>query len=391
MAIRWKALLKSGSGAAIGIVAAALLAGCALSLPWKTEAKGEESVSPKTLTLEEQAEQFVSHMSDSQKVGQLMMVGLPGDTLDADGRYMLTEFPNGNVILFDRNMKNPEQVKKLTADIQKEVRAATGLPAFIAVDQEGGQVRRMEDYMPAMPAAATLGKQNPEATYDWAVKTGKALKEMGINLNFAPVVDLDGAYERSYGKTPEEVIPHAKAAIRGYIDSGVMTSLKHFPGIGKVKTDPHLDGDVVPLSRQELDQQDGKPFRDIIAAMDADKTFVMVSNVTFPMLEEKVPACLSKTIMKDILRDAYGYQGLVLTDDMDMGAMAKHYPFQEMGVQAIQAGADMILVCQDASHAQQVYNGLLKAYRSGKLDNKVVDEKVKRIVLVKWKSIEERI
>ncbi len=391
MAIRWKALLKSGSGAAIGIVAAALLAGCALSLPWKTEAKGEESASPKALTLEEQAEQFVSHMSDSQKVGQLMMVGLPGDTLDADGRYMLTEFPNGNVILFDRNMKNPEQVRNLTADIQKEVRAATGLPAFIAVDQEGGQVRRMEEYMPAMPAAATLGKQNPEVTYDWAVKTGKALREMGINLNFAPVVDLDGAYERSYGKTPEEVIPYAKAAIRGYTESGVMTSLKHFPGIGKVKTDPHLDGDVVPLSRQELDQQDGKPFHDIITAMDADKTFVMVSNVTFPMLEEKVPACLSKTIMKDILRDVYGYQGLVLTDDMDMGAMAKHYPFQEMGVQAILAGADMILVCQDASHAQQVYNGLLKAYRSGKLDKKLVDEKVKRIVFVKWKNLEGRI
>ncbi len=387
MGIKWKKLLKSGSGVAVGVMAVALLAGCTLSLPWKTEAKGEGSVSLQNLTIEEKAERFVSKMSDSQKIGQLMMVGLSGDTLDADGRYMLTEFPNGNVILFDRNMKNPEQVKKLTADIQREVRNTTGLPAFIAVDQEGGQVRRMEEYMPVMPAAAVLGKQNPDATYGWAVETGRALNQMGINLNFAPVVDLDGAYERSYGKTPEEVIPYAKAAIQGYSENGVMTSLKHFPGIGKVKTDPHLDGDVVSLSRQELDQQDGKPFHDIIAAMDADKTFVMVSNVTFPLLEENVPACLSKTIMKDILRDAYGYKGLILTDDMDMGAMAKHYPFPEMGVKAIQAGADIVLVCQDASHAQQVYNGLLKAYRSGTLDAKMVDEKVKRIVLVKWKNL----
>ncbi len=388
MAVKWRKFLKGGSGVALGVLVAAVLAGCTLSLPWKTEAKGEEPAAKPNLTLEAQADLFVSRMSDSQKIGQLMMVGLPGDTLDADGRYMLTEFPNGNVIFFDRNMKNPEQVKKLSADVQKEVKASTGLPAFIAVDQEGGQVRRMEAYMPAMPSAAVLGQQSPEAAYHWAVETGKALKEMGININFAPVVDLDGAYERSYGKTPETVIPYAKAAIRGYTESGVMTSLKHFPGIGKVKTDPHLDGDVVSLSRQELDQQDGKPFKDIIAGMDSEKTFVMVSNVTFPALDAKVPACLSRAIMKDILRDAYGYKGLVLTDDMDMGAMAKHYPFSEMGVRAIEAGADIVLVCQDAAHAQQVYNGLLKAYRNGTLDHRMVDEKVKRIVLVKWKNLE---
>lgn len=339
------------------------------------------------MTLEKQAEKLVSGMSDSQKIGQLLMIGIQGTTLDQDSRYMLSEFPNGNVILFDRNMKTPEQVQHLTAEIQKQVKAATGVPAFVGVDQEGGQVRRMETYMPDMPAAAVLGKQSPDVTHRWAVETGKSLRQMGINVNFAPVVDLDGAYQRSYGKTPEEVIPFAKAAIEGYTETGVMTSLKHFPGIGKVKTDPHLDGDVVLLNRSELDQLDGKPFRTLIDEMDADKTFVMVSNVTFPNLGQNVPACLSNVIMTDILRKSYGYQGLILTDDMDMGAMAKHYPFSEMGVKAIEAGADIVLVCQDYGHAQQVFNGLLKAYRAGTIDQKMVDEKVRHIVMVKLKEL----
>lgn len=363
------------------------MAGCSFCFPLKTVAQGENIDSENGLTLEKQAEKLVSRMSDSQKIGQLLMIGIQGTALDQDSRYMLSEFPNGNVILFDRNMKTPEQVQQLTAEIQNQVKAATGVPAFIGVDQEGGQVRRMETYMPDMPAAAVLGKQSPDVTYRWAVETGKSLRQMGINVNFAPVVDLDGAYQRSYGKTPEEVIPFAKKAIQGYTETGILTSLKHFPGIGKVKTDPHLDGDVVLLNRQELDQLDGKPFRTLIDEMDADKTFVMVSNVTFPNLGQNVPACLSKVIMTDILRKSYGYQGLILTDDMDMGAMAKHYPFSEMGVKAIEAGADIVLVCQDYGHAQQVFNGLLKAYRAGTIDQKMVDEKVRHIVMVKLKEL----
>ena len=387
LVIRMHKLYKQIGGGLLLALAGLVVAGCSFCFPLKTVAQGENIDSENGLTLETQAEKLVSRMSDSQKIGQLLMIGIQGTALDQDSRYMLSEFPNGNVILFDRNMKTPEQVQQLTAEIQKQVKAAAGVPAFIGVDQEGGQVRRMETYMPDMPAAAVLGKQSPDVTYRWAVETGKSLRQMGINVNFAPVVDLDGAYQRSYGKTPEEVIPFAKKAIQGYTETGILTSLKHFPGIGKVKTDPHLDGDVVLLNRQELDQLDGKPFRTLIDEMDADKTFVMVSNVTFPNLGQNVPACLSKVIMTDILRKSYGYQGLILTDDMDMGAMAKHYPFSEMGVKAIEAGADIVLVCQDYGHAQQVFNGLLKAYRAGTIDQKMVDEKVRHIVMVKLKEL----
>lgn len=378
---------KKIGGLCLGLVTALVVAGCTMLSSVHTSAQeAVAALEDPVLSPKGKAERIVSKMTDSQKIGQLMMIGIFGTSLNVDSRYMLTEFPNGNVILFDRNMETPEQVKQLNADIQKTVKQSTGVPAFIGVDQEGGQVARMKTYMPPMPAAAVLGQQSPAVAANWARQTGHILKDIGFNTNFAPVVDLDGAYQRSYGSTPEEVVPFAKAVIDAYKETGIFTSLKHFPGIGKVKTDPHVEGDVVNISQADLDVQDGKPYKDLIPQID-DTTFIMVSNVTFPGLDPNVPACLSKIIMTDVLRHDYGYQGLILTDDMEMGAMAKHYAFSEMGVKAIQVGADIVLVCQDYGHEQEVYNGLLKAYRNGDLDKAMVDEKVRRIVEVKLEKL----
>lgn len=371
--------------ASLCLLVAGSISACASrgSLPAKSAAL------PKELTKEEKAREFVAHMSDAQKIGQFMMIGIGGTSLDQDARNMITTFPVGNVIYFDRNLTNPEQVKALSQSLSKTIKDETGLTPFIAIDQEGGMVMRMTDYLPSMPSAEALGQGTPETARDWAVKTAKELKNLGINTNFAPVVDLNGAYHRSYGKTPNQVIPFAKAVIQGYEMQGIKTSLKHFPGIGKVKTDPHVDGDVVSISREQLDKEDGRPFLELIRQTNPENTFVMVSNVTFPLLDANEPACLSKVIMTDILRKEYGFKGLILTDDMEMGAMAKHYAFNEMGVRAIKAGADIILVCHDYGHEQEVFNGLLNAYRDGRLDKKLIDEKVKRIVLIKMGMMEK--
>lgn len=352
------------------------------------KAQTAETQPVKPLTLDEKVDKTVAGMTDSQKIGQLMMIGIGGTTVDNDARYMLTEFPNGNVILFDRNMNNPGQVKALNKEITAAIKDNTGVIPFIAVDQEGGAVLRMENYMPKMPSAETLGQGTLDHAKEWANTNGNALKQLGFNINFAPVVDLDGAYHRSYGKTPDKVIQYADATIQGYTNAGVKTCLKHFPGIGKVKTDPHLDGDVVNLSRTELDKEDGKPYIELFKKLNPDQTFVMVSNVTFPQIDKVNPACISPAIMTKLLQKDYGYKGLIFTDDMEMGAMAKHYSFDEMGIKAIQAGADIILVCQDYGHEQKVFNGLLKAYRNGTVDKSLVDEKVKKIVKVKMQMMD---
>lgn len=349
-------------------------------------ALGKES--DEQLTPDERAEKIVAKMTDSQKIGQLMMIGIQAPNLDQDARYMFTEFSCGNVILFDRNMQTPEQVKSLTDDIKRVVTGTCGVLPLIAVDQEGGSVMRMKGSLPDMPSAEAIGGESVETGEKWAVKTGEALRKIGINTNFAPVVDLDAAYHRSYGKTPEQVVPFAEAVIRGYTSTGIKTSLKHFPGIGKVKTDPHIDGDVVNITRTELEKEDGKPFRDLIAKTNPENTFIMVSNVTFPNLDGENPACLSKAIMTDLLRNDYGFKGLILSDDMEMGSISKHYQFRDVGVKAIEAGADIILVCHDYEHEQEVFNGLLSAYRNGKLDKRQIDEKVKRIIKIKLSLIQ---
>jgi beta-N-acetylhexosaminidase len=337
----------------------------------------------KALTVDEQAAQIVSKMSESQKIGQLMMIGIKGHTVDQDAAYQLSEFHFGNVILFDRNMESPEQVQALNTDMKKRIQANNGVSPFIALDQEGGIVLRMRDHFPAVPSEQALGQQNPSETKKWAVTTGTELKKMGFNIDFAPVVDLGSPRGRSYSDVPDLVTTYAEQACAGYKEAGVWCSLKHFPGIGKAKTDPHIDGDAVRADAGQLAAEDMKPFRELIKKVDNNSMFVMVSNVTYPALDEGYPACLSDTIMTEILRKQYGYKGLILTDDMEMGAMSKHYTFSEMGVMAIKAGADIVLVCHDYGHEQEVYNGLLKAYRSGELSKEMIDEKVIRIVKTK--------
>lgn len=342
-----------------------------------------DSLAKSSLSPEEKADKLLSQMTDAQKIGQLIMIGIPGPTLDDNARYMMTEFPCGNVILFDRNMQSPEQTTELNKKIHETILNQSNIPPFIAIDQEGGAVVRMEKDLPPLPAAETVGQGTTENAKKLAKETGISLKSLGFNLNFAPVVDLNSLYHRSYGKTPETVIPFAKAVIDGYTEANIKTTLKHFPGIGKAKTDPHMDKEMVSISKEILNKEDGKPFRELIKQTNPNDTFIMVSNVTYPDIDLSGPACLSRIIMTDILQNEYQYKGIIFTDDTDMGAMAKYYTFTEIGCKAIEAGADIILVCHDYRHAQDVFNGLLKAYRNGTLDHQFIDQKVKKIILTK--------
>lgn len=336
------------------------------------------------LTIEEQAQQLVSRMSAEEKAGQLLMVGIHGTQADESVKKQLAACHAGNVILFDRNMESQEQVKTLTGEVRNYIAAQAGIAPFVALDQEGGQVLRMRDSFPDVPSEAFIGRSgNPDGAKNWARTTGKELKAMGINVNFAPVVDINSPAERSYGADADTVTQFALKACEGYAEAGVWCTIKHFPGIGKAKTDPHIDGDRVQASRSELEANDIKPFRDILQKVRHDNVFVMVSNVTFPALDETWPACVSKPIMTELLRKDLSYKGIIFSDDMEMGAMAKHYAFSEMGVMAIKAGADMILVCHDYGHERETYEGIVAAYKEDAAFRKLVDERVTRIIRIK--------
>lgn len=371
--------------AATMIGALALTTGCGLHNPFtsKAEPVTYESVAQSELSPEEKVDKLVANMSDADKVGQLLMIGIHGKTLNDDAKFMLNEYRVGGIILFDRNMESKDQVKSLITDINKTSKSAGLTPLFIGIDQEGGAVARMEEQLIKVPPAEELGKEPIEQAVSLAKQSGTELKDLGFNINFAPVADLGLTYGRSFSTNPDEVVRYASAVGKAYDEAGLWYSYKHFPGIGKTDVDLHADTSVVPVSKETLLNEDTKVFVDLIKQSKPNTYAIMVSHAMYPQIDPDHPSSLSKAIITDWLRKDMGYNGVVVTDDMDMGALAKHYTFGDMAVQSILAGSDILLVCHEYEHMQEAYNGLMKAVKDGRISKERLDESVKRILLMK--------
>lgn len=375
--------------AATMIGALALTTGCGLHNPFtsKAEPVTYESVAQSELSPEEKVDKLVANMSDADKVGQLLMIGIHGTTLNDDAKFMLNEYRVGGIILFDRNMESKDQVKTLITDINKAGKSAGLTPLFLGIDQEGGAVARMEDQLIKVPPAEELGNAPIEQAASLAKQSGAELKDLGFNINFAPVADLGLTYGRSYSTNPDEVVRYAGAVGKAYDEAGLWYSYKHFPGIGKTDVDLHADTSIVPVSKETLLSEDTKVFVDLIKQSKPNTYTIMVSHAIYPQIDPDHPASLSKAIITDWLRKDMGYNGVVITDDMDMGALAKHYTFGDMAVQSILAGSDILLVCHEYEHMQEAYNGLMKAVKDGRISKERLDESVKRILLMKMSKI----
>ncbi|PQL10203.1 glycoside hydrolase family 3 protein [Veillonella sp. T11011-6] len=375
--------------AATMIGALALTTGCGLHNPFtsKAEPVTYETVAQSQLSPEEKVDKLVANMSDADKVGQLLMIGIHGKTLNDDAKFMLNEYRVGGIILFDRNMESKDQVKSLIADINKTGKSAGLTPLFIGIDQEGGAVARMEDQLIKVPPAEELGTEPIEQAVSLAKQSGTELKDLGFNINFAPVADLGLTYGRSFSAKPDEVVRYASAVGKAYDEAGLWYSYKHFPGIGKTDVDLHADTSVVPVSKETLLNEDTKVFVDLIKQSKPNTYAIMVSHAMYPQIDPDHPSSLSKAIITDWLRKDMGYNGVVVTDDMDMGALAKHYTFGDMAVQSILAGSDILLVCHEYEHMQEAYNGLMKAVKDGRISKERLDESVKRILLMKITKI----
>ena len=379
--------------AATMIGALALTTGCGLHNPFtsKAEPVTYESVAQSELSPEQKVDKLVANMSDADKVGQLLMIGIHGKTLNDDAKFMLNEYRVGGIILFDRNMESKDQVKTLIADINKAGKSAGLTPLFLGIDQEGGAVARMDDKLIKVPPAEEVGKMPVEQASSLAKEVGIELKDLGFNINFAPVADLGLTYGRSYSTSPDEVVRYAGAVGKAYDEAGLWYSYKHFPGIGKTDVDLHADTSIVPVSKETLLSEDTKVFIDLIKQSKPNTYTIMVSHAMYPQIDSDHPASLSKAIITDWLRKDIGYNGVVVTDDMDMGALANHYTFGDMAVQSILAGSDILLVCHEYEHMQEAYNGLMKAVKDGRISKERLDESVKRILLMKMSKISQAI
>lgn len=345
-------------------------------------AQEEIPIAQQNLTIDEKVDQIVASMSQTEKLGQMVMIGIQGTKVDDDSLYMLNQYHMGGVILFDRNMESPEQVKQLTSDLQAQ--SNEKVPLFIGIDEEGGDVVRMAEKLTPAPSQKEIGATGDiEQAKTWAIKTAKSLKDMGINVNFAPVADVGSNDKRSYSADANTVIDFVRAATKGYQQENIIYSLKHFPGIGKGRVDSHVDSSSIDVAKEVLMTEDIIPFKTIIDENDPNDYFILVSHLKYLALDEEYPASLSSKIMTDLLRNELGYKGIIITDDMEMGAVANHNDFRSIGVNAVKAGADIVLVCHEYKHQQEVYLGLLDAVNSGEISQERIDESVKRIIKVK--------
>ena len=358
------------------ILALLLAAGCGV------QSKNTVSEAAENATLDEKVDAMVASMTLKEKIGQMVMIGIHGTDVTEDSLFMLHQYHIGGIILFDRNMESKEQVRLLNQHLQE--RAEEKLPLFIGVDEEGGAVARMKDALPPPPAAQEIGGTgNPDNAREWAAKTADSLKAIGFNLNFAPVADLGMARGRSYSSDAAVVTDFVKSAADGYEQENLIYCLKHFPGLGKSETDTHQDTAIVSASLSEMWEEDLLPFRTVIAEKDPANYFVMVSHATYPMLEEDCPASVSPAIQTDLLRQKLRYDGVIITDDIAMGAVSKYFTPAELAVKAVKAGTDIVLSCHEYQNSTDVYLRLLEAVEKKEISEERINESARRIVRAK--------
>ncbi len=332
-----------------------------------------------------------------KKIGQLLFIGLPGTAYDAEARALVEYISPGGVIIFGRNVGSPAQLRGLLED----VRATIPVPPLCGIDQEGGLVDRLRRITTPMPAARAIRQHGDLAgARSLGRITGEILLRLGFNLNFAPVLSImtddrdllsNGLYSRSFGRSPGEVLGYTMVYLRGLQSTGCMGCGKHFPGIGAGEVDSHDEMPVIHLDHDDLMAQDLAPYIELFQREDNAVHAVMVSHGGFPNIDinrgvaggRLIPASINPNIVTNLLRDELAYEGLVVTDDMEMGAIAKHWQIEDAALRAVEAGQDMILICARPDLARRGYDALLGAARRGELSEERIDASLTRIARFK--------
>lgn len=336
-------------------------------------------------------------LSLEQQIGQFFFIGLPGTELDAEARTLLQEVQPGGVIIFGRNVASPQQLR----DLLDGVRELLPIPPLIGVDQEGGLVDRLRKIFTPMPSARTIREHGDlSGARGLGRITGEVLRLLGFNINFGPVMSImteerdllsNGLYSRSFGRSPGEVLGYTTVYLRGLQETGIIGCLKHFPGIGAGEVDSHEEMPMVRLSHDDLMAQDLAPYIELFQRKDDRVRCVMISHGGFPNIDIMKgvtggllePASLSHNIVTNLLRKELGYQHLVVTDDLEMGAIAKHCEIEAAVVRAFIAGEDMMLICAHPEIIRRGYHSLLNVARDGKLPKDRMRTSLKRIAAMK--------
>jgi len=320
-------------------------------------------------------------------VGQLFMVGIPGPTLDPKSRAFLREFTPGGVILFKRNVERGPQVRALVAELKT---IGAGPTPLVAIDHEGGRVHRLPAPFTRFPAMARLGACDAAVVERVGYAMGRELASIGIDLDFAPVLDVvtnprnTVIGDRAFGATPARVARLGLALARGLTRAGIVPCGKHFPGHGASTGDSHHVLPRVSRSRRELDAIDLAPFR---RAIRAGIPALLTAHVVYPALDPRRPATLSPVICQGLLRRTLGFRGVVFSDDLDMAAVARRRSPGAVAVAALAAGCDVLLSCQSVDTARASMLAVEAAVERGTLSADALAASIARLNALRRRAV----
>jgi beta-N-acetylhexosaminidase len=336
----------------------------------------------------EEAKTIVGKMTLDRKIGQLIMVGVPGSGISDNSRDILKKYYPGGIILFGFNLSERGKTIQFIKDLQKASMKYSGLPLFISTDQEGGRVRRITDGVTQFPGNMAFGVVDDEdIVYDAARIIGIQLRLMGVNMNLTPVMDVNNNPDnpvintRSFGSTPDLVSRLGVSYIKGLQDSRCISVAKHFPGHGDTNQDSHITLPVIHYDMKRLEDIELKPFG---KAIDSGVEAIMTAHIAYPkVLKGYLPVTVSRVFLNDILRDEYEFDGLLITDDVEMDAISEYMDLGEAAVRSIQAGADIILISSYGEHVPLIANAIKGAVVSGQLKDERINRSAVRIIEVK--------
>ena len=315
------------------------------------------------------------------KIGQMIMMGFPEANLSPDLLDFLSRYKIGNFILFAPNIQDADQMRGLCDDLSERVSRNTGLPPFIALDEEGGIVSRMPGSATSTPSAMAIGatKRPENARIAYRI-LGEEMLALGVNVDFAPVLDINRPYNpvigvRAFGEDRETVAKFGVAAVQGLRDAGVIAVGKHFPGHGDVKVDSHIELPRLQKSMEEFDDVETYPFR---KAMEAGIDGIMTAHILCSSLDD-VPATMSRKIVTGMLKEKYGFHGLVFSDALEMDAIRAYYGCVNAAVRAVKAGVHILCVAHGRKVVEEIVQALEAAVHTGEIPEQTIDEAVSKI------------
>ena len=330
-----------------------------------------------------------------RKIGQLFMVGMPGPHLDKETNNLIREDHIGGIILFSRNIEDPMQLAALCRDLQAAALKRQDFPLFLAVDQEGGRVARLKEPFRSFPGNTAIGmdEEPVKKAIEFATVTSREMKVVGLNMNLAPVVDVQrGEIEkhlagRSFGEDPEVVAFLGRVVVKHLQENGIMAVAKHFPGLGRADVDPHFLLPKINIDLEELERINFPPFA---AAIEEGVCGMMTSHAIYPALDPDRPATLSPLVLTELLRERMGFRGLTITDDLEMGAIAGDWSVADGALKSFQAGADILLICKDQSRVRESLDLMRRAFAKGMISTERLAQSHERIRKIKTKFLGNR-